>query len=290
MKTQREGFQGQKLIRIPIDIRKTFFEDPVASQLFISDIGFYPPVNNHQVIRKIPLEQQILIYCIDGEGWCKLHGKKNIIKKNNFFVIPDNTPHAYGNTPDKSWTVYWIHFNGHQAASFGRNLCDGKFGQGIPLIPRMELLQLFHEIVADLENGLSPEACSYANARLWHVLGEVSYHKRFASDTDKNIIDKAIAFMKEKVEEHITLNELARYLHLSPTYFSRLFKKRMGQPPIDYFIRLKIQRSCQYLDFTNMTIQDVAFQLRYEDPYYFSRVFKRIMGVSPANYRLAHKL
>lgn len=288
MKIQKEGFGGQKLIRLPKHIRETLAEDPITGQLFLTDIGLYPPVNNHRVVRNEPLQQQILIYCTDGEGWCKFDGKIHTVKKNSYFIVPAGSPHAYGNTEGKHWAIYWIHFNGIQSSRYSEQLCDRRFGEGIPLIPRRELFQLFHETIVDLENGLTPESCANASARLWHLLGEISYHRRFASDKDKNTIDKAIMFLKEKVEEDVSLEEVAAHLHLSTTYFCRLFKKRIGQSPINYFILLKIQRSCQYLNFTSMTIHDVAFQLGYEDPYYFSRVFKRVMGMSPKNYRNKH--
>ena len=95
--------------------------------------------------------------------------------------------------------------------------------------------------------------------------------------------------MRERTEEMVSLEEIAAYANLSSTYFVRLFKKQMHQTPIDYFIRLKIQRACQYLDFTDMTVQDVSQHLGYDDTYYFSRVFKRIMGISPSGYRANHQ-
>ncbi len=102
---------------------------------------------------------------------------------------------------------------------------------------------------------------------------------------EENVIERAIELMKTRLEETLSLGELSRELGLSSGYFCRLFKQRMDQAPIDYFIRLKIQKACQYLDFTDIAVQEVAGTLGYEDPYYFSRVFKRVMGVSPLQYR-----
>lgn len=289
MKTQREGFLQQRLIRLPGGIQEGFSKDPMSSQLYLTDIGHFPPVDIHRVVRKHPLDQQILICCIEGEGWCWLEGKKRTIKKDSYFVIPAGQAHAYGNTPGKSWTIYWIHFKGNQSKSMAEQLCDGRYGQSIPLIARRERLRLFHEIILDLENGVSPASCSLANARLWHLLGDMVYHHRFAADKGKSVVDQAILFMRERVEEAVSLEEIAAYVNLSATYFVRLFKKQMHQTPVDYFIRLKIQRACQYLDFTDMAVKDIAQQLGYKDSYYFSRVFKRIMGLSPLSYRTSHQ-
>jgi AraC-like DNA-binding protein len=55
--------------------------------------------------------------------------------------------------------------------------------------------------------------------------------------------------------------------------------------PMEYFIHLKIQKSCQLLFNTGVKIKDVAKEIGYDDPYYFSRLFKKLMGMSPEQYR-----
>lgn len=283
--TKREGFSGQKLIRIPGDLERSFAEGNLSKQLYLTDIGFFPPVANHRVERENPLDQQVVIYCVDGEGWCQFGGRQQWVKRQSFVVLPAGEAHAYGNRDGKSWEVYWAHFKGEQSALFAERLCDGKYGVGIPLAPRREFLQLFQQMISDLELEASREAYSFANARLWHLLGDMVYRRRFDLGGEGSAIARSLEIMKARVEEVLTLGDLTEELGLSTTYFCRLFKQRMDQAPIDYFIRLKIQRACQYLDFTDISVQEVATALGYEDPYYFSRVFKRIMGVSPLQYR-----
>ena len=289
MKIQHEGFLGRKNIHVPESIQGDLSRDPASSQLYLTDIGYYPSIRNHNLIRTDPLDQHILICCIDGEGWCRLEGRRQGIKKNQYFVIPAGKEHAYGNAAGKSWSIYWVHFRGNQGKQLAAQLCDTPCGKGIPLVGRKESLHLFHGIISDLENGISLDACIFANARLWHLLGDIIHHRRFIRDKDKDTIDQAIQFMREHVEETLSLDELADYSNLSVTYFCRLFKTRMKQTPVDYFIRLKIQCASQCLAFTDMAIRDVGQQFGYDDPYYFSRVFKRVMGMSPKSYRKTHQ-
>lgn len=280
-----EGFRGQKLIRIPADLERSFDEGHLSKQLYLTDIGFYPPVDRHKVDRTSALESYVLIFCVSGEGWCVYRDRKQWVKRHSFVVLPAGTTHSYGNRVGNSWEIYWVHFKGDQAALMAERLCGGKFGVGIPLSPRRELLQLFQQVISDLEMEASREAYSYANARLWHLLGDMVYRRRFDLGGEGKAIDRALSIMKSRIDETLTLGDLTSELGLSATYFCRLFKQRMDQAPIDYFIRLKIQRACQYLDFSDMTVQEVADSLGYSDPYYFSRVFKKIMGVSPLMYR-----
>ena len=99
------------------------------------------------------------------------------------------------------------------------------------------------------------------------------------------IVETAIKLMQDNIQKTITLNEMASFSRLSVTHFSSLFRKKTGHPPIEYFNHLKIQKACQYLSFTNMTIKELAFNIGVEDQYYFSRMFTRLMGMSPSEYR-----
>nr|WP_290091768.1 helix-turn-helix transcriptional regulator [Parabacteroides goldsteinii] len=55
--------------------------------------------------------------------------------------------------------------------------------------------------------------------------------------------------------------------------------------PINYFIRLKIQKACQYIELTSLKVNEIAMKLGFEEAAYFSRIFTRVMGVSPSVYR-----
>ena len=64
-----------------------------------------------------------------------------------------------------------------------------------------------------------------------------------------------------------------------------LIPKRNGYFPINYFTRLKIQKACQYIELTDMKLNEIAMRLGFEEQAYFSRVFTKVMGISPSSYR-----
>jgi AraC-like DNA-binding protein len=68
-----------------------------------------------------------------------------------------------------------------------------------------------------------------------------------------------------------------------------LFKQETGFPPIDYFLRMKIQRAGQLLDLTENSVKEISSSLGIDDPYYFSRLFKKINNCSPTEYRKRKK-
>jgi AraC-like DNA-binding protein len=107
------------------------------------------------------------------------------------------------------------------------------------------------------------------------------------SITNKQELDVAesIQFMLLNLAHKLTVQQLAAQTNLSPSHFSRQFQRQTGYAPIDYFIRLKMQKACELLSVTNLQIQEIARTIGYGDPYYFSRLFKQVLGVSPRTYR-----
>ena len=78
---------------------------------------------------------------------------------------------------------------------------------------------------------------------------------------------------------------MADHAQLSKSHFARLFKEQTNYSPVEYFIRLKLQRACMQLALTRKTIREISYNLGYTDPYYFSRIFKKIIGKSPSQFR-----
>ncbi|MBA7542594.1 HTH-type transcriptional activator RhaS [subsurface metagenome] len=104
-------------------------------------------------------------------------------------------------------------------------------------------------------------------------------------DLSNRKIDQSINYMLDNLENRLSLKQLANNAHLSVSQYTYLFKIKTGYPPIEYFIRLKIQKACQYLDITDMKIYNISQIIGYDDPYYFSRIFHSIIGISPQEFR-----
>jgi len=114
-------------------------------------------------------------------------------------------------------------------------------------------------------------------------------HGICAQSEEGDMVSSSIQFMRENLNGVYSVEELARVQHSSVSRYSRLFHKKIGNSPINYFNQLKVQKSCVYLYLTDKTIKEICKELGFNDPYYFSRLFKKIMGVSPAHYKLKYK-
>jgi AraC family transcriptional regulator of arabinose operon len=285
---KKEGFTGQRTVIIPQFILNELRNDELGSRLYMSDIGFYPCAKSHQRSRNDGCNQNIFIYCTDGEGWLSIDGKISQIKANQYFIIPNGTPHAYGSHNTNPWSIYWLHYSGDFASFFNDSSGKVKVKDTPDVALVHERVLLFEEIIQNLEMGYSQENLNYANICLWHFLASFKYASQFGqikTMQDKDLIETSIFYMRENLSKKLSLEILAEHAGLSPSHYSMLFRQKTSRPPMDYLIHLRIQKACQLLDATKRRINDIGNQVGYEDPYYFSRIFKKVMGISPAQYR-----
>lgn len=113
---------------------------------------------------------------------------------------------------------------------------------------------------------------------------------RVIEETRKNsrsaITMRAKEYMLENyADEELSVEKLSGILHVSPNYFSTLFKKEMQVSFITYLTDIRMKKAVEFLDMTDDKSYVIAEKVGYSDPNYFSHVFKKHYGVSPQKYR-----
>jgi len=289
---KKDGFKAQKAIVLPPAVIKVCEQHEIISNLHITDIGYYPKAQYHYRDREHGSSQNILIYCIDGKGWLKINGKKIEVEKGSFLIIPRNTRHTYGADDEKPWSIFWIHFKGRIDAAFLKELKKDAENIHGTIDYDERRLEVFNEMYSILSSGYSLDNLVYVNIRLSYFLSTFCYPHIFnvRSATEETETEIAIRFMKENITQPLNINQLAKEVHLSPSHFCSIFKKKTGYPPMEYFNHIKMQHACQLLEFSNKLIKELAFELGYTDQYYFSRFFSKYMGQSPVEYRKRKKI
>mgnify|MGYP006288397587 FL=1 len=100
-----------------------------------------------------------------------------------------------------------------------------------------------------------------------------------------DVIYKALEFIKKNYMNKISLADVAEVAHISPSYFSKIFKEEMGCNFNTYLNEVRVTMSKRLLLDDSISLVDIAFLTGYEDQSYFSKVFKKMTGVSPGKYR-----
>ena len=98
-------------------------------------------------------------------------------------------------------------------------------------------------------------------------------------------LNRVITYMRDHLQENLTLTRIAREAGLSESYLNAVFKECFKCAPMDYYINMKMDKACYLLCNTDMHIYQVAQYLGYDNQYYFSRAFKKVLGVPPKKYK-----
>jgi AraC-like DNA-binding protein/mannose-6-phosphate isomerase-like protein (cupin superfamily) len=290
---KKDGFDGQRAIVVPAKVLARYCEShPVVNQLYVTDIGYYPNAKYHHRQRISGVNQHIFIYCVKGNGWARVGDKKYSVSTGEFILVPANMPHEYGAEEDTPWTIYWIHFKGAGSPGFIHMMLDRMKAHVAAISFQQNRIHLFEEIYTSLERGYSIDNICYASLSLQYFLGSCCFDNSYnyqATHEKQNTVSVCINYLQQNIDRTLSLQEIAGAVNLSASHFSALFKKNTGFSIFEYFNHLKVQKACQYLQFTDQRVNTIADQLGFEDPYYFSRMFTKIIGVSPNKYRAKKK-
>lgn len=285
---KEDGFPGQFSYVLPDKIEAIIRRSPLISDLYLTDIGYYPQARHHFRERTSGSAQFILIYCVDGQGEIRIGESVHPILADHYFIIPAGMSHAYHSDEVNPWSIYWIHFSGVKAGLFARMACQSIGIERGTTSRISDRFDLFSEIFRNLDRGFSIENLEYINLCLSYLLSSFTHASQFrvvkqAGENDP--VAQSINFMLENISRKLKLRDIASETRLSASYFSAIFQIRTGHSPIEYFIQLKIQRACRLLDTSGWLIADVSREIGFDDQFYFSRVFRKVMGMSPIEYR-----
>lgn len=101
---------------------------------------------------------------------------------------------------------------------------------------------------------------------------------------DASILE-AQEWMQEHYSDNITIDAIAKEAGISPRHFKRRFRKATGESPLGYLQNLRMEAAKRRLETTLDNINEITFQIGYEDSSTFRRLFKRYAGISPREYR-----
>ena len=93
-------------------------------------------------------------------------------------------------------------------------------------------------------------------------------------------------YIKNNFEDNtLSLNDIAKYANMSPSYLSALYKKNNNKSISDTITSYRIDAAKEYLIKTNLSLKEISIKCGYANQYYFSTSFKKQLGISPSNYR-----
>jgi AraC-like DNA-binding protein len=99
------------------------------------------------------------------------------------------------------------------------------------------------------------------------------------------VVGRVLALLHERPAEPWTLDALAREAHVSRATLARRFAQQVGEPPVAYLARWRMQLAARRLRDSGESVEEIARGVGYSSEFAFNRAFARHRGVPPGRYR-----
>lgn len=120
-----------------------------------------------------------------------------------------------------------------------------------------------------------------------YVIESMGNLDRVTLDTDN--VELAKTWIMSNISKNITVKEVADYVHHSPEYFTKLFKKSTGMNIKDYILLKKIEVAKDLLENSNLSVSMIALEVGYSNFSHFTQLFKKLTDTTPTLYREHHQ-
>lgn len=245
-------------------------------------------------------EHAELAFILSGKGKYLVGGEKHDVEAGDLVICNPGVKHTHVFTNPEEPTIEFIAgFTNFQFRNMSPNSIETK--DGICIINtsaelKQDLTMHCYAMIAEKESSnpgkyfmfkshlmqmlllimreiLSDEICEQTSCNF------ESYNKSYA-------VNRIISYLNENYNKKISLEQIAHNMYLSPVYISKIFKEETGESPINYLIKIRLEKARDILlKSTESSIKSIANEVGYEDAYHFSKLFKKYYGISPLYYR-----
>lgn len=254
---------------------------------YLQETGQLTAQKNHISERK-GLESYLFFIVLDGCGRITTGGKSYDVKSGDCVLIDCTKPYSHKST-DEKWSLRWVHFySKNMPAIYEKFTSRG----GEPCFNSVNFLK-YNKLMQDIyaiATSESPVRDMKINEKLAGILSCImedcflKAENNTLSAPSRDLTDVK-AYIKENYAKKLTLDGIAEKFFINKFYLARLFKEQFGMTIVSYITLIRITQAKQLLRFSDMPIENIAYDVGFADANYFSRIFKRTEGVSPGEFR-----
>lgn len=227
----------------------------------------------------------LITYTVSGEGEFRIGGRTFRCRGGDVCLLKADTPHEYGTPAGQIWDVVWAHFI--------PSLNDLKRVQLPELEPgfvlqtvessfaRKRIYRAFQRIIFDARQ-MKPFWEELCQGAIEEILLLLAQHASVPLDPR---IEKALAYLTERMTEPITVAQVAAFVGLSPSRLAHLFKRQTGEPVLETLNRMRLRQAALLLQHTHSSASEIALDVGFQNYNHFLNQFKGAYGVTPSAFR-----
>ena len=221
-------------------------------------------------------------YVLEGAGFLEINDFSARIGKDSIYFLTPGSRHAYWPDREDPWNKLFFVVGGPLAFSL---LKAYKMEQCYHLENARNLKGYFEEMI----RASSDSTGSLPSLVFHRFLQECASRQEGGNSVKPKRAPLSVMILKQTLDDAVEgvfrLEEFASVQKISQAHLIRLFKTHFHQTPYEYLLKRKMERACSLLQYSSLSIKEIAARLNFSDQYYFSNCFRRRYGVSPREYR-----
>ncbi len=216
----------------------------------------------------------LLHYVLSGKGRFESSRGSYNVKQGEIFVIHPFEVTYYEADQKEPWHYCWVGFE----LDLPIRTC---LEEDVISLPQAEYIFKAIKESDLIETGREFYICS----KIYELLIQVEDRKRENKEAVSIYIDKAKNYIMANYMKPITIEGLAEKLGLERSYFSNIFKKKMGKSPQAYLVEFRLTKAAELMGLYDYKPGEAATSVGYHDLFNFSKMFKKKFGISPTEYK-----
>ncbi|MCH2083108.1 MAG: AraC family transcriptional regulator [Saprospiraceae bacterium] len=225
-------------------------------------------------------------------------------QEGDIFMIGANVPHLLKNAPvyfsETSPEVYAISLF-FDEYSFGQGFFEIHELQKIKqlLADSKRVIKVTHATILDNLLQIQKRVAEAIIIQFLQILSDLSetskkfinsdYYQLSIHESVGQRLNDIIRYSFEHLQETIRIEEVAEVAHLSRSQFSRYFKLHTGKTFIQFLNELRVESACNLLLHEHYTIEQICYEVGFQNLSNFNRQFRKSKGLTPSAYRKSYK-
>ena len=266
-----------------------FFKEYYFSDFYFFNVGYEKCQSSHRFGPSLR-DNYIVHFVISGKGRYTVNDTTHHLAEGDFFLIRPNELVDYEADVQDPWEYYWIGFSGTKVKEILHTNGIGAKDYIGQVGAQKELQGKFAYF---MESDFFDDAKKLANQALFYDI--FSFFKIHNENMEMGVrISRTKKYSEAFLlyvgnnyyREDLTIEEIAKSMYLHPAYFSQVIKEELGLTALKYLNLYRMNKASQLLKTTELSVEQIAGAVGYQNRHSFTRAFKNRFQSSPTRYKL----
>lgn len=258
--------------------------EKLESDISVLEIGYNRvPRGLRQIMKR---NVYILHYITSGKG---VFLDREFDENNSYIVVPDELEiiEADEETP---YEAYWIMFQGAATSNILKKCGLANHNSVFKFYRNKQCAEILRKVIFEITPKNNFEEACIMQSAFYQIMSLHMRDMKENSNSSSLTAQSIMEFIKQNYHQQLKINELAQKNNYTRNYLYILFKKEYNVSPQEYLLTLRIEKAkLLLLDKTkDLSVNEVAFAVGFNDPLYFSRLFHKKTGLSPTKFKKAN--